>query len=116
MNVSGIGIDIIENKRISSNEIIDRILTEKEKEILKGIIDDSSKLNFVSGRFAAKEAIVKATNKKIQFHDIEILNDDSGKPIVFYRNKKIKDIMISISHETKFSVGMAIKLKDERIK
>lgn len=55
-----------------------------------------------AGKFAAKEAIVKANNdfKNKSFKEIEILNDESGKP---YFNS----FSISISHEDDYAIAIA---------
>jgi len=55
------------------------------------------------GKFAAKEAIVKADNrfKFIPFYKIEVLNDPDGKP-------QFKGFEISISHTQTTAIAMAI--------
>ena len=100
-----IGCDIVENKRLidKSDKFIDLVLTEKEKQLYQ----KRNKVEFLSGRFAAKEAIMKCLDntKELKFTDIEILNDESGKP---YCN--IEDIEdISISHEKEYTIAVALK-------
>ncbi|MDD4388693.1 MAG: 4'-phosphopantetheinyl transferase superfamily protein, partial [Bacilli bacterium] len=57
-----IGIDIVENKRF--NAFIDnprkysRILSAKEKDLFVQITNKSRKLEYLAGRFAAKEAVI----------------------------------------------------------
>lgn len=99
-----IGCDIVENKRLidKSDKFIDLVLTEKEKQLY----NQRNKVEFLSGRFAAKEAIMKClpNTKELKFTDIEILNDESGKP---YCN--IEDIEdISISHEKEYTIAVAL--------
>ena len=99
-----IGCDIVENKRLidKSDKFIDLVLTEKEKQLY----NQRNKVEFLSGRFAAKEAIMKclSNTKELKFTDIEILNDESGKP---YCN--IEDIEdISISHEKEYTIAVAL--------
>lgn len=99
-----IGCDIVENKRLidKSDKFIDLVLTEKEKQLY----NKRNKVEFLSGRFAAKEAIMKClpNTKELKFTDIEILNDESGKP---YCN--IEDIEdISISHEKEYTIAVAL--------
>lgn len=98
-----IGCDIVENKRLQNKNqrFIDLVLTKKEqleyKE--KGIL-------YLCGRFAAKEAIMKAlpNTKTYHFLDFEILTDINGTPYCT-NNKNIK---ISISHEKKYTMAVAI--------
>ena len=99
-----IGCDIVENKRLSdkSENFIDKILTDKEKQLYK----TRNNIEFLAGRFAAKEAIMKCLPniEKYTFTDIEILNDEKGKP---YCN--IDDIEdISISHEKEYTIAVAL--------
>jgi holo-[acyl-carrier protein] synthase len=63
-----------------------------------------NKINFFSNRFAAKESFAKALGtgfrNKLNFKDIEILNDKLGKPFYLINNKinriikKIKKLLI----------------------
>ena len=55
-----------------------------------------------AGKFAAKEALVKADNryKNIPFNKIEIGNEDSGKPV-------FKEYLLSISHTGDYAIAVA---------
>jgi holo-[acyl-carrier protein] synthase len=72
---------------------------------------------FLAGRFAAKEAIIKALGKYLSirppYSHIEILNDQAGRPEVrlpdaLARQLAHGHIEVSISHEQSFAVGLAI--------
>lgn len=97
-----IGCDIVENERLNNvnQRFIDLVLTDKEKELYlkKG-------KQFLYGRFAGKEAIMKCLNntKKLSFLDIEILSDENGKPI-----SNIEGIDVSISHEKSYTIAVAL--------
>lgn len=98
-----IGCDIVENKRLlnKSDKFIDLVLTEKEKKLYK-----DKGIEFLAGRFAAKEAIKKCLPniEDYPLNSIEILNDNKGKP---YTNiKGIEDI--SISHEKEYTIAVAL--------
>lgn len=101
-----IGCDIIENSRLKnkSQRFIDLILTVNEQEEFK-----SGGLLYLCGRFAAKEAIIKAmpNTKQCCFLDFEILNKSNGEPCCT-TNSNIK---ISISHEKKFTIAFVIIFK-----
>ena len=110
--IDNIGIDIVTNERIrqSINEnFLNKILTFKEQEIYNKK-NGNKKLEYLCGRYAAKEAIIKALNKYeiTNFQEIEILNDKKGAPIA---NCKNYNIIISISHEKKYTIAEAIVLK-----
>ena len=92
MKIIGIGVDLIENKRvkflIKNKKFVARIFSKKEIETSKNI---KNKTNYFAKRFAAKEALSKSLGTGIRtnltFKKIEILNDKLGKP--YYLNSKI---------------------------
>lgn len=112
--IQGVGIDIVEVERIKkalqNKKFKKRIFTSCEiKECEKSKI----KYQKFSAKFAAKEAIKKATDIPLIFKDIEIIKDKSGKPqIKFHRKiKKLmrnKKVLLSLSHIEKYAVALAI--------
>jgi holo-[acyl-carrier protein] synthase len=111
MNILGLGIDIVENDRIKKrmNEFANKILNEKEL-ITYNNLYQKEKLEFLAGRFAIKEAIIKALNcASINMENITIQNNKDGSPKCKLNNKK--KVLISISHEKNYSVGIAIYIK-----
>lgn len=120
--IKGIGTDIVEISRIESNlqkfgdNFLHKILTEKEVAYCKTYKESAP---IVAGRFAAKEAIVKALGvgfgDVLQFHDIEIVNDVLGKPNVFLSPSAKQrfldqEIELSISHCKSHAVAFAISI------
>ena len=97
MKILGIGVDIVENKRIQrsiNNPLFKkRIYTSKE---LKQSNTVNNKVSYFSKRFAAKEAFSKAIGTgfriNLNFKDIEVINDKMGKPH-YVKNKKITKII-----------------------
>ena len=124
MKILGIGVDIVENKRIKNsikNPLFKkRIYTSKE---LKQSNTVNNKVSYFSKRFAAKEAFSKALGTgfrmNLNFKDIEVINDKMGKPH-YVKNKKITKIIqknfkiknfkffLSISDEKNYSTAFAI--------
>ena len=124
MKIVGIGVDIINNKRIKlsikNKNFINRIFGKNEILISKKF---KNKANFFSKRFAAKEALAKALGKgfgnNLNFKDIEVINDKFGKPF-YAKNKKITEIVqknfkvknfncfLSISDDKDYSTAFAI--------
>ncbi len=96
-----IGVDIVKHSRVNM-KIAKKVLTEKENKQLEEIKNKEAKKEYLSSRFAAKEAIIKATNKKYSFKDIEVLRTE-GSPRV-----NIKNLELSISHEEDYSVAFCI--------
>lgn len=120
--ILGLGNDIVEIKRIekaiSNEKFIKRVYTEKEIEIIE---KKGNKGASYAGRFSAKEAISKALGTGVRdfnLTDIEILNDELGKPYVVLNNK-LKDRManmrieISISHSKEYATAVAVMFKKE---
>ena len=112
--IKGIGIDIVELDRIDkillrTPKFIDRILTIAEKEEFE-TLSDSRKLEFLAGRFAAKEAFVKAIGTGIgsewSFLDIEVRKDKLGKPYIVSKIDCI--VHLSISHSKLFAVAQVV--------
>ena len=124
MKILGIGVDIIENKRIKeaikNKSFINRVYSVREQRQSNLI---KNKVAFFSKRFAAKEAFAKALGTgfrmKLNLKDIEVVNDKMGKPN-YVTNKKITKMIqnkfkikkyycfLSISDEKKYSTAFAI--------
>ncbi len=124
MRILGIGIDIIQNKRIKSSIknrlFVSRTFGKKEIDFSKNISD---KTNYFAKRFAAKEALAKSIGtgfrNNLNFKDIQILNDKIGKPY-YQKSKKINniinkkfrvknyDLFLSISDEKDYSIAFTI--------
>ena len=119
--IVGIGNDIIEieriEKAISKEGFKNKIYTQRE---LKNIEKRGNRTETYAGIFSAKEAISKAIGtgvREFSLTDLEILNDDLGKPYVVVSEKLDKiikskkedyQIEISISHSKKYATAMAI--------
>lgn len=105
--IHGIGCDIVQINRLKEkqNEFANKILTKCERE-LYDTYTQKRQLEFLAGRFAAKEAIFKAMhNPSLTLSMIEILHDELGCPIC---NIEGYQIHISISHEKEYAIAYAI--------
>lgn len=114
------GTDIIEVCRIKESierkgdNFLNKIYTEKEIEYCNS--KNNMKYQHFAARFAAKEAIFKAISNilkdkyEITWKDVEILNDENGRPYVHFLNNdyNIKQIDISISHLKEYAVANCI--------
>jgi len=120
--IIGVGTDIIEVKRI------ERLLSKqerfKERIFTQGEIEycDQKKNNVqnYAARFAVKEALLKAIGtgwrEGITFKEIEVTNNEKGKPELVLSGtvKKIMEemgvtnIQVSISHLKDLAIGMVI--------
>jgi holo-[acyl-carrier protein] synthase len=115
------GVDIIEVDRIErsinrfGDKMRNRIFTPQEQAYCAG------KFPSLAGRYAIKEAVGKALGTGIgdvNFTDIEVVNDERGKPNLVLHNKAkvlaeqlgLNQWSISISHTTTHAIGFAVAL------
>jgi holo-[acyl-carrier protein] synthase len=119
--IYGIGIDIISTERMK--EVVDkwgqkfltRVFTENE---ISYCYRKRTPYLSLAVRFAAKEAFIKAIGSGIpvSLNDIEVINSDSGKPLLHLSNRLeyfikinfIKKAHLSISHEHEYGVACVI--------
>ena len=119
------GIDIVENKRIEillskyGDVFKKKILSKDEIIDIDKIISHKKKIQKISGRFAAKEATVKAIGTGfrmgLKFTDIEITYDKLGKPKLllnelitkkFLQSKQKISSNVSISNEENYTIAI----------
>lgn len=126
MNPWGIGIDIIEISRVKrafqkNPRILHRLFTERE---LSDYRNRGSRAETLAGKFAAKEAVVKAMGTGLRgfaWTDIEILPDELGKPNCQLFRKaaekrqglKISGFLISIAHNRTMAIANVLAVKQE---
>jgi len=120
--IYGVGTDMIEVKRVEKmvskgRQYLETIFTEKEMDYCDG---KARKSEHYAARYAAKEAILKALGTGwrdgLAYSEIEILNDDLGKPEVFLHGevKKLMDHLhinrtfVSLSHIRETAIALAI--------
>ncbi|HUU98458.1 MAG TPA: holo-ACP synthase [Phycisphaerae bacterium] len=123
MSVVSHGIDIVQCERVKrvwkehGDYFLRRVFTEAERAYC---LDCRTPAERLSGRFAAKESVLKALGTGwrggIRWTDIEILPDPLGRPQVTLTGKSaelaarlgIGQVLISISHTRECAVASAI--------
>ncbi len=117
------GTDIIEIERIKQSiedektgeTFKNRVYTQKEIDYCES--KKLQKYQHYAARFAAKEAVFKAISEKLEdkysitWQDIEILNNEQGKPQIKIKNmdiKTIENIDLSISHCKSYAVATVV--------
>ena len=129
------GIDIIEVGRIKDaieemeDKFLNKIYTEQEIEYCNN--SKLMKYQHFAARFAVKEAVFKAISdydnldKEDLWKNIEVINKESGKPVINVEklkkkmgktadNLELKDVEISISHIQEYAVASAVAVFEER--
>jgi holo-[acyl-carrier protein] synthase len=130
MRVLGIGTDIIECLRIAhmierhQETFINRVYTPLE---IRYCQSRKQATQHFAGRWAAKEALLKALGtgwrRGISWRDIEIRNEEGGKPVVGLRGGArdiveklgIREMLVSISHCRSHAMAYALALGTESI-
>ena len=115
------GTDIIEVSRIQESieklgeTFLNKVYTPFEIEYCNS--KKQMKYQHFAARFAAKEAIFKAISDllkekyEITWTDVEIRNDEKGKPRVYFLNKPyetIEQIDLSMSHLKEYAMATCI--------
>lgn len=110
--IFGIGTDIIEVSRMerhmkANSGLREKLFTAREQAYAD---DKATTYQHYAARFAAKEAFFKALGTGYRygmaFHEIEVVNDELGKPIIhthgkvkeYIENEGVQHIHLSISH------------------
>ncbi len=118
------GTDIIEINRVkkaieeTEKKFCGRVYTQDEIEYCES--KNAQKYQHYAARFAAKEAVFKALSATldskydIEWKDIEIKNDDYGRPYIKLNEKfteAIENIDISISHCKEYAVASVVLIE-----
>lgn len=113
-SMSNIGIDLVEindiKKRLSER-FIERILGSNELLYYHSITHPKRKLEYIAGRFAAKEAYVKAyrlIEEPLDFKDVEVLNDPTGVPKLSSKYRPNDQVIISLSHTKNYAIAVVM--------
>jgi len=122
--VIGIGTDLIEVSRVArtyerfGDRFLERLFTPQEREYCMARIDFVCAL---AGRFAAKEAVVKALSPTapmgLAYRDVAIRADGNrpkvtltGVAAALAAERGVEDVMVTISHEKGYAVAFALAL------
>ncbi|MGY4797646.1 holo-ACP synthase [Lysinibacillus fusiformis] len=116
--IKGIGLDIVEMDRIEkamkrTDKFKDRILTARERKIFDGY-SETRKIEFLAGRFAAKEAFSKALGtglgEQCKLHDMEVLRGEAGNPVLYFKDELVNGF-VSITHSKHYAAAQVILLE-----
>lgn len=119
------GTDVIEINRIKDSietmkeRFLDRVYTKKEQAYCES--KNAQKYQHYAVRFAAKEAAFKAISVMLEdkysvsWQDIEIMNDEQGRPSVKIKGIQNADIDISLSHCKEYATANCVAVWNEII-
>lgn len=113
------GVDIIEIKRFAEAcerrpKLFERLFSQEERGEL-----ECKGMQSRAGRFAAKEAVLKSLGTGLSglaWHDIEVLTNSRGEPIVRLSDRAREialarggnEVRVSISHDRERAIAFAI--------
>lgn len=112
--IKGIGTDIVDISTLTKIQekqpkFAQRILSELEYQQYQQFKSKKRQIEFLAGRYAAKEAFVKALgtgiSQGINFQEIVISNNSQGAPQILCQNDKV---WLSISHHVTQAVAMVV--------
>lgn len=114
MAIAGIGIDIVDLARFEravsrTPRLKDRLFAESERNL---------PLRSLAGRFAAKEALMKALGDAtgIRWHDMEVVSDGEGNPSMVLSGaaaaiaarRGITHLHLSMSHDAGVAIAQVV--------
>lgn len=117
---ASVGIDLIDIARVRrilrehGERFLDHLLGDRERELIAARHD---KEQFLAGRFAAKEAAIKALGKYLTrrpaFHALEIIPDANGQPQLRFGGEIANTLahlqaLVSISHERNYAIAIVV--------
>lgn len=123
MGTAAHGIDMVDCRRMQEvidrhgRRFLERVFTPAELAYSQG---KKRQVEHLSGRFAAKEAVLKLLGTGLvhgmKWTDVEVVNEPSGQPRVYLHGecqrlaqaKNLGEILISISHIETHAIASAI--------
>ena len=127
MRIVGIGLDLVKIARIHGlvdrwqERFLSRLYTDAERHYC---FKRASPYASLAGRFAVKEAVVKALgtgwSAGIRGLDIQVLTDANGKPVAkvdgraatLLRDAGVTDIHVSLSHDADYAIAQVVLTAD----
>jgi holo-[acyl-carrier protein] synthase len=127
LGIHGVGVDAVEIERMRravarTPGLLSRVFTERERASCTSRCGDL-KVGGLAARFAAKEAVAKALGTGVRdfgFRDVEVLNDELGKPEVTLHDAAaavasrlgVVRVHVSLSTSHELAVAHAVAERD----
>lgn len=117
--IAGIGVDVVDIARFEraltrSPRLRDRLFAQSEQDVA----DRALPLRSLAGRFAAKEALIKALGDAtgVEWHDMRIVSDLHGDPSFEFGSpvRRIMDergitaVHLSMSHDAGIAIAYVV--------
>jgi holo-[acyl-carrier protein] synthase len=126
--VVGVGVDVISVERLASSVerrpgILDRLFTPAERAVIDRGDSAEAAQRSMAGRFAAKEAVMKALGVglgEVDFADIEVVGGRGGAPSALLHGRAKEraallgaaQVSISMSHDAGLAIAFAVASRE----
>lgn len=126
----GVGLDLVEIGRFvkmlnkKDERLVERLLTEKERTDFLALEASHRQAEWLAGRFAAKEALMKALGlslpRGIVMRDIEVSPDSAGRPCLVLSDAVLRQLEapischLSITHTDTTAAAVVVIEKEAR--
>ena len=122
--IVGIGVDVVDLARFEraaarTPALVARLFAESERETPERTLS----LRSLAGRFAAKEALIKALGDStgVRWHDMRVVSDEHGNPAFeldggvaeIARARGISAIHLSMSHDAGVAIAWVVAEKND---
>jgi holo-[acyl-carrier protein] synthase len=124
MPIVGIGVDVVDLRRFEraldrTPALRSRLFTDAEQAPAGRVLP----LRSLGGRFAAKEALMKALGEStgVRWHDMEVVSDRLGNPTLVLTGaalaladaRAVAHVHLSMSHDAGVAVAQVVLESDE---
>lgn len=119
VGVDIVGVDRVERLVTENPEMLSTLFTERELAYCRG---KRRCYDHMAGRFAAKEAVLKAfgtgLGQRMRWTDVEIVHEGSGRPRVqlygevtaWAERRGLVDVDVSLSHSSGLAIAQAVAI------
>ena len=117
--IVGIGVDVVDLARFEraldrTPALVTRLFTDREQNQAGRVLS----LRSLAGRFAAKEALIKALGEStgVRWHDMQIISDEHGNPdfelsgpaAEVAARRGVGSIHLSMSHDAGIAIAYVV--------
>ncbi len=107
-----VGVDIVSVERIKEvverwgERFLTRAFSPEELAIARER-RSGSLYQYLAGRFAVKEAIIKTLDSPVSLREISVVREESGRPVVVFPEGNFE---VSISHTRDYAVAVCVRM------
>ena len=106
-----VGVDIVSVSKVEQvvgrwgERFLRRVFSDEELRLSEAL-SGKRRYQFLAGRFAAKEALIKTLDSPLPYREIVVSRMESGRPVV---DSPLGHYDVSISHTDEYAVAMCVR-------